>query len=130
MMAPSKEICPDCTLLMARCDRLARAYDSRLIDIGEYADNWTLTAVQACDVCIHRVVACLPSHVLTGFYSYLQSLLEPADFMPSPNVFLAGVPSEEEIREMKLRLRPRYIQLYQLLKERTRNERGEGFTSR
>ncbi len=60
----------------------------------------------------------LPATVVTELFGYLKHFWQPVDFMPGPEPFLPGAASEEEIEQTKRVLRPKYVQLYQLMRDR------------
>src|SRR5262249_25241945 len=62
-------------------------------------------------------VELVPESVLTRYMDCLEAELQPVDFMPNPCHFLVNK-SEENIRKKKEEMRPDYVRLYQLVKQR------------
>jgi hypothetical protein len=50
---------------------------------------------------MHAYIAALKDEIIPGLAIYLKEFLEPLDFMPDPQVFIAGAASLEEIEEKK-----------------------------
>lgn len=112
-----KDVSGKCASVMIRCDKLLESFRAGHIGIDEYAYNLTTTLVVG-STCIKECIDRLPKIVATQLFPYIDQFLRPADFMPCPKLFLPNPPSEEEIQETKVKLRPRYIQIYQLIKEK------------
>jgi hypothetical protein len=114
----SSEGCPKCADSVRRCRNLLRHLTSGTITFDDYAYNATLSLVSSCDRCMQAYVASLPAQTAVDLLAYFQSFLIPVDFMPCPAPFIAGRASEEETRQMKQLLKPRYNRLYQVVREK------------
>ncbi len=99
-----------------RCRKLRDQLLAGRISFSEYADAITLEIVCAEDPEVMLCVALVPPQYLTQYAMFLQSYLEPVDFMPSPVPFLVGNASGEVAEQIQLRLRPKYQQLYQIVR--------------
>jgi hypothetical protein len=100
---------------VARCLKLARLLVAGRITFEEYADNATLAIASGPSADIARCVESIPPGFADAFLAHLQDTLEPVDFMPCPRPFLAGNASDEAIERTRRELRPRYLQLYQMM---------------
>jgi hypothetical protein len=100
------------------CRKLGTWLKTGKVTFDEFAYNLTLTIVDASDECMPECVESIPPTVVAPYTDYLRKFLEPVDFMPDPMPFLVGPVSEEDLKRAKQQLRPRYIRLYQLMKEK------------
>ena len=72
---------------------------------------------------MHLMEECIreiPPQVLAEYQKFLKNHLEAVDFKPCPLVFLAKI-TDENIENKKKELRPKYIRLYELIKEKSAN---------
>lgn len=103
---------------VTRCRKLTKALSDDWLTFENYCYNVTITIVGSP---FDEVLACvdtLPHNHIVPYENYLRTTLEPVDFMPCPRPFLAGMVTEEMTERRKRELRPHYVQLYQLIKER------------
>ncbi len=103
---------------ITRCRKLAKQLIVGRISFEEYRYNVTLAMVCAPDDGMPDCVDSIPRDVIASYTDYLRTSLEPVDFMPCPRPLLAGGGSEETIERRKRELRPKYLRLYQLVRER------------
>ena len=114
-----------------QCRKLANWLAAGRITFEEYASNVTDTAVYSPIDGIPSCVDTLPLPLVSAYMDYLRAALESVDFMPCPRPFLAGDVSEQVFNRRKQELRPKYLRLYQLMKEKerelgVREETGNG----
>jgi hypothetical protein len=76
-------------------------------------------------LCVEKI----PPALVPSYTDYLRTSLEPVDFMPCPKPFLAGEVPEEVFNRRKRELRPRYLRLYRLVKERASSVQSDGYRS-
>ena len=112
------EGCGNCELVVRRTQNLSTALTANRITIDEFTYNLAISLVAACNECMKLCVDAVPAQFLTGSFACLERLLKTVDFMPCPKPFIAGVGSDEEVEETKRRLRPKYVQLYQMMERR------------
>jgi hypothetical protein len=113
-----------CEWAVARCRRLLNALSTGMITMDECALNLPYRLVSECDRCIDICVESIPDHVVGDLFDSLERFLTPVDFMPCPKLFLAGTPSDEDIERAKLRLRPKYLHLFEAIRARASATRG------
>lgn len=100
------------------CRKLAKQLIAGRISFEEYRYNAMIAMVCAPDDGMPDCVDSVPQDVIASYADYLRTSLEPVDFMPCPKPLLAGGVSEETIELRKRELRPKYLRLYQLVRER------------
>lgn len=118
MPQPSKGDDSATVATITRCRKLAKQLIAGRITFNEYCYNVTLAIVCATDKFMPDCVDSIPGDVIDPYSDYLRSSLEPVDFMPCPKPLLAGGVSEDTIERRMRELRPKYIRLYQLVRER------------
>jgi hypothetical protein len=99
------------------CLMLARALETGKVSLHEYISNLTMWIVIAPGCYMEKCIELIPNHVLPHYAAFLQAELEPVDFMPYPTDFVVDH-SEENIQKTKQEMRPAYLRLYRLVKER------------
>ena len=112
------EGCGKCESALSRSRSLSTALTAGRITIDEYTYNLAISLVAACDEYMSLCVDDVPTQFLAGSFACLERLLKPVNFMPCPTPLIAGVASDEEIDQTKRRLKPKYVQLYQMVKKR------------
>ena len=110
--------CPACAFQVRRCRTLLRALVSGLIEFNAFAYNYSLHAVHGYACCTEQCVDAMPDALIPDYFAYLQGHLEPVGFEPCPRVFLSGSPSEAELEAKKQELRPKYMLLFGLVRDR------------
>ena len=100
------------------CRRLANQLVGTRISFQEYAYNLTLSIIYAPDECMEQCLASIPAEVGRQYMDFLRTFLEPLDFMPCPKPFLVDTGSEEIVEQKKRELRPKYIRLFELIREK------------
>jgi hypothetical protein len=101
------------------CRRLLAQFEVGMITWNEFAYNIVLTLIYGCEDCMRAYVASIPVLIANQLFAHLQDFAVSVDFMPCPLPFIAGVASAEEVQRMKETLKPKYVQLYQAVRERT-----------
>jgi hypothetical protein len=101
-----------------RCQRLADQLTAGVVTFAEYAYNVTLAMIPIADEHMDEAVGMISLDVLAPYLNFLTKTLEPVDFMPCPKPFIAGAASDEQIELAKRRLRPKYVEVYQLVKSK------------
>ena len=109
--------CTNCELRVDSCRKLLRLFEREQVRIVELAFNLATQLVFVCEDCARQYLSTLPADIRREFFAYLHDYLQPVDFMPPPEHFLAGKPSEELIRSKKQELRPKYVQLYETVRQ-------------
>ena len=117
MASQTLEGCGKCESAVSRSRSLSTALTAGRITIDEYTYNLAISLVTTCHECMKLCVDGVPTQFLDGSFACLERLLKPDDFMPCPKPFIAGVASDEEIEQTKRRLKPKYIQLYEMVKK-------------
>jgi hypothetical protein len=105
----------DCLL---SCQKLSRQLTAGYVTFVEYASNVTLIMISLSEERLEEAVELISLDVLTPYSDYLRETLEPIDYMPSPMPFMAGPRTDEDIKRKKEQLRPKYIKLHQIVKNR------------
>jgi len=100
------------------CERLTKQFLEGRITFEEYAYNVMLRMVKVLDDDLPSCVDLVPPGITAAYTEYLRAELEPVDFMPFPGAFLIGRDSEDLIERLKQEYRPKYLRLYQLMKEK------------
>jgi hypothetical protein len=98
--------------------------DNHGVSIDEFAYNVALCLVGACDRCMQLCIDEFTDSNAECMVEYCERFLVPVDFMPNPDVFIAGSGSTDEIESMKLQLKPKYMRLYQLTRNRMNRTRS------
>ena len=111
----------DDAVALRGCEKLAIQVRRGIIAFAEYAPAVTDVILSGSDGSFPGCVDLIPSELVCQFAVFLRTFLEPIDFMPSPRHFMVGPYSEEEIDQKKSELRPKYVRLYELVKDRARN---------
>src|SRR5215813_12833258 len=79
------------------CQRLASQLRNGVVTFVEYAYNVTLAMISIPDDYLDQAVSLISPDVLVPYLGYLGEFLEPADYMPCPKPFIAGIASDDEI---------------------------------
>lgn len=108
----------DCDFHLRECRKMLAMLDKGMINFEEYAFNFAIKLMSSCEQCTQTCIGDLPPGIVQPLHAYLRDFLEPIDFMPYAGFFICGRATEEEHREMKCILRPRYLRLYELVQER------------
>lgn len=103
---------------LKRCRTLAAQLMAKKITLQEYAYNTTLAVVNAPDDCMEECVASVPARASSEFMAFLRNFLEPVDFMPCPAPFLVDTGDNQKADEKKRELRPKYVRLFELTKNK------------
>jgi hypothetical protein len=109
---------PRCSYEYCRCNRLISAFGSGIITLEECAKNLSYFLVECPEDRRDECVALFCNEFASQYLKYLETWLEPLDFMPSPVTFIAGAPTTEEIDVWKKNLRPHYLNLVELVRKR------------
>jgi hypothetical protein len=101
------------------CRRKIRFIELNKITTEEFSYNFLIFLVD--DVSSrpywNQIVHSLPEWLAEPLYTYAKSFLEPLDFMPPPGPFLIGPYDDAEVEAKKKELRPRFLTLFQVIKE-------------
>jgi hypothetical protein len=120
MATPSKKRAYD-DMFLTSSRKLGRQLKAGIVTFIEYAFNLTLDMISMSDDAMIEAVGQIPPDAVAPYSDYLQENVGPVDYMPSPRPFIIGRPSDEEIEQAKRRLRPKYVNLHQLVKDRLAN---------
>ena len=88
------------------------------ISFDEFAYNMTITIISLSDDGMRSGIELIPVCAIEQYAEYLRGFLEAVDYKPDPMPFLVGPVSEQEVEKAKEEMRPRYLLLHQLLKQK------------
>lgn len=100
------------------CRRLASQLTRGLVTQDEFNANFTWNVVSLPAEAAPQAVDMIPAPVLGEYFDFLRAELEPVDFMPSPAVFLVDTSCEAAAERKRRELRPKYVRLYDLVRDR------------
>lgn len=118
MVAPAAVSHTKCELAIELCRKMLPMLSKGVIGFDEYAFNLARALLPTCERCMVNYVNGLPSELLPKLFSSLRGYLEAVDFMPSPDHLIAGTATESEIQRKKEELRPKYLQLFETVRDR------------
>jgi hypothetical protein len=100
------------------CRDLARSLAANHFEFDVYALNITLILIDEENKLWSACLDAVPGDVVPLYLEYLHAEIESCDFKPHPGPFMYGGESDADIERVKLKMRPRYVELVRFVRNK------------
>jgi len=94
------------------CANILNTYLTQIITFDEFAHTIMCSLVMIEQGCWDQCLGTMTEDLKGRFGNYLHDFLIPVDFIPCPRIYMVGSPSDDEVREKQIEMRPTYVALY------------------